>query len=136
MQLLPGTARAVARKFDLKHTDLSRLRDPAWNALAGCAYITEMLKRYGGQVHLALAAYNAGPGRVDEWLRRPGCPKEPDLFIESIPFRETRSYVRRILLNQWEYGRLYAAGTGGAVGAEAHLFAPDARPAAVPSGTP
>ncbi|MGA9753037.1 MAG: transglycosylase SLT domain-containing protein [Acidobacteriota bacterium] len=136
MQLLPGTARAVARKFDLKHTDLSRLRDPAWNALAGCAYMTEMLKRYGGQVHLALAAYNAGPGRVDEWLRRPGCPKDPDLFIESIPFRETRSYVRRILLNQWEYGRLYADGTGGAVGAEAHLFMRDAQPARVPSMTP
>jgi len=128
MQLLPGTARAVARKFDLKHTDLSRLRDPAWNALAGCAYMTEMLKRYSGQVPLALAAYNAGPGRVDEWLRRPGCPQAPDLFIESIPFRETRSYVRRILFNQWEYGRLYSDGRGGTDGAEAQLTVP-ARPA-------
>jgi soluble lytic murein transglycosylase len=65
------------------------------------------MAQYQGRAYLALAAYNAGPGRVREWLARAHCPTDPDLFVESIPFKETRSYVRRILLNCWEYGRLY-----------------------------
>ncbi len=107
MQLMLPTARHVARRNGLPHPTLTRLHDPGWNTMAGAAYLESLLKRYNGRLFLALAAYNAGPSRVDAWLRRPNCPDRPDLFIESIPIRETRSYVRRILLNIWEYGRLY-----------------------------
>lgn len=107
MQLMPPTARHVARANGLPNPTLARLHDPSWNTKAGAAYLERMLKRYNGRLFLALAAYNAGPSRVDAWLKRTNCPDRPDMFIESIPLRETRSYVRRILLNIWEYGRLY-----------------------------
>ena len=108
MQLMPGTASTLARRYKLGFDPPACYTDPSWNTRAGCAFLRELLNRYHGRVELALAAYNAGPGRVDDWLARPRCPKEPDLFIESIPFKETRSYVRRILLNCWEYSRLYS----------------------------
>lgn len=107
MQLMPLTARAVARQAGLDAFSADRSFDPEWNLSAGSRYLASLLDRYGGRLPVALAAYNAGPGRADEWLARPGAPREPDLWIESIPFRETRSYVRRILLNLWEYCRLY-----------------------------
>lgn len=107
LQLMPPTAKAVAREAGLAAYDGERVFDPAWNLSAGAHYLASLLARYGGRLPVALAAYNAGPGRADEWLARPAAPKEDDLWIESIPFRETRSYVRRILLNLWEYCRLY-----------------------------
>jgi soluble lytic murein transglycosylase len=107
MQLMPATASALARKYKFPFTPPECYADPAWNTRAGCVYLRQLMDRYRGRLDLALAAYNAGPGRVNEWLARPGCPKDPDLFVESIPFKETRSYVRRILLNCWEYSRLY-----------------------------
>jgi soluble lytic murein transglycosylase-like protein len=106
-QLLPTTGRATARKHKLPAPKAGSFFDPSWNSAVGAAYFADMLEKFGGNVHLALAAYNAGPNRVDQWLARPGCPKDPEGFVESIPFRETRSYVRRILSGYWEYGRLY-----------------------------
>jgi len=107
MQLMPYTAREVARKNGLLPPTPERLRDPDWNVPAGALYFKQVLDRSNGRYDLALASYNAGPGNVDKWLGRQGCPKEPDLFIESIPFGETRQYIRRIALNYWEYRRLY-----------------------------
>lgn len=107
MQLMPATAKAVAHRLGLPPPTTGRYFDPAWNTQAGCGYLAQVMAQYQGRAYLALAAYNAGPGRVREWLNRPGAPKEPDLFSESIPLRETRSYIRRIFLNYWEYGRLY-----------------------------
>lgn len=107
MQLMPYTAREVARKNGLLPPTPERLRDPAWNIPAGARYLKQVCDRWGGRYDLALASYNAGPGNVDKWLARPGCPKEPDMLIESIPFGETRQYIRRIALNYWEYRRIY-----------------------------
>lgn len=107
LQLMPPTARAVAVQAGLPPFSPDRAFDPAWNLSAGARYLASLLVRYRGRLSVALAAYNAGPGRADQWLSRPGAPREDDLWIESIPFRETRSYVRRILLNLWEYSRLY-----------------------------
>lgn len=106
MQLMYRTARHVARREKLRLSGRSALHDPSFNVLLGSAYLGGLLERYGGRKDLALAAYNAGTSRVDAWLRRPRCPSSPELFIESIPFRETRSYVRRVLLNLEEYRRL------------------------------
>jgi soluble lytic murein transglycosylase-like protein len=106
-QLLPTTGRSTARKHRLPAPKASSFFDPEWNTKVGAAYFADMLAKFDGRVYLALAAYNAGPNRVDEWLSRPGCPRDPEGFIESIPFRETRNYVRRILDGYWEYGRVY-----------------------------
>ncbi len=107
MQLMPGTAREVARKSGLPSPTDDLLRTPSWNIPAGSRYLKQVLDRSGGRVPLALASYNAGPGNVDKWLARPGNPRDEALFVESIPFRETRQYIRRISLNYWEYSRLY-----------------------------
>ncbi len=101
MQLMPGTAKLTAPKVGLRY-DASRLtQDPDYNVALGRHYLAEMLERYDGQHILAIAAYNAGPGRVEEWLGRFG-PPPSDRFgaidwIERIPFYETRNYVQRVL---------------------------------------
>lgn len=101
MQVMPRTARAMADALGLAYT-LDRLtEDPAYNARLGTAYLARMLERYRGSTLLAAAAYNAGPGRVDDWLRRFGDPRQPGVdvlaWIEGIPFDETRNYVMRVL---------------------------------------
>lgn len=107
-QLLPTTGRATARKHKYPAPKRGTFFEPEWNVKVGAAYFADQTQKFGA-VHFALAAYNAGPNRVSAWKARPGCPQDPDLFTESIPFRETRGYVRRILAGYWEYDRLYPA---------------------------
>jgi soluble lytic murein transglycosylase len=95
MQLLPGTARAEARHLGLRWTGEAALLQPQTNIALGTAHLARMLQRHG-HPYLATAAYNAGATPVARWLaQRP--PHEPDLWIETIPYRETRDYVARIL---------------------------------------
>jgi soluble lytic murein transglycosylase len=69
----------------------------------GCAYLSDMLDRFGGSYVLAVAAYNAGPARVNQWLQAQGDPRSPDVdaidWVESISLSETRNYVQRVLEN-------------------------------------
>lgn len=101
MQLMPGTAEQVARAVGLGYEPGRLTRDPAYNARLGTEYLAQMLARYQGSYILAAAAYNAGPGRVDEWIRGFGDPREADAdpvqWIETIPFTETRNYVMRVM---------------------------------------
>ncbi len=101
MQLLPSTAQQVARTLKLPYSRHRLTEDPHYNLRLGRAYLTQLLNRYDGSHVLALAAYNAGPHRVDQWLGTYGDPRHPavDLvdWIESIPIAETRNYVQRIL---------------------------------------
>jgi len=101
MQLLPGTARQVARKINVSYSRPRLTSDPSYNLTLGQAYMSEMLQRFGGSYILALAAYNAGPERVAEWTRARGQPRDgvsPAIdWIEEIPFAETRNYVQRVL---------------------------------------
>lgn len=101
MQLLPSTARRVARDLGLGYNIEWLVDDPDYNIRLGTAFLAGLLVRYEGSYALALAAYNAGPGRVERWLRDYGDPRrdEVDLinWIESIPFSETRNYVQRVL---------------------------------------
>ena len=84
------------------------LHDPTTSLELGTRYLRQMLDRFGGRVERALAAYNAGPHRVDAWTRAgPDMPAEE--FVESIPFTETRNYVMTILANREHYRRLYGA---------------------------
>jgi soluble lytic murein transglycosylase len=107
MQLMPNTAREVARDMGLPY-DLDRLlSDPEYNVQLGSGYLRDMLREFDGSYLLAVAAYNAGPGRVRQWLAAMGDPRrdqiDPIDWIESIPFEETRNYVQRVLENLQVY---------------------------------
>jgi len=96
MQLMPDTGKKVAKEIRLPYSGLSTLTDPASNIRLGTSYLGQMAERYGGNRVLATAAYNAGPHRVDAWL--PGSGEiDARVWIENIPFNETRGYVRRVL---------------------------------------
>ncbi len=100
MQLMPATARGMADAVGIEYRS-DRLTEPLYNARLGTEYLARMLGRYDGSYVLATAAYNAGPGRVDQWLKTIGDPRggavDPVIWIESIPFSETRNYVMRVL---------------------------------------
>ncbi len=94
MQLLPSTARLVARRQNIAFD--GDLYDPRTNIILGTRYLAHMAARYGGAPYLATAAYNAGPARVDAWLTARGA-LPPDLFMATIPYHETRAYVMRVM---------------------------------------
>jgi soluble lytic murein transglycosylase len=96
MQLLPGTAELVAKRNGLNWGGGDTLYDPTVNITLGTRYLAQMAERYNGAPWLASAAYNAGPGRVDQWLAARGT-LTPELFVATIPFKETREYVARVM---------------------------------------
>jgi len=96
MQLMPSTGRKVARQIKLPYSGLDTLTDPHQNIRLGTSYLGDMAQRYGGNRVLATAAYNAGPHRVDRWLPESGII-DARVWIENIPFNETRKYVRRVM---------------------------------------
>ncbi|MGN6728936.1 MAG: transglycosylase SLT domain-containing protein [Rhodanobacteraceae bacterium] len=96
MQLLPVTAAEVARKNGLPYGDAPDLYDPAINIPLGTRYLAAMALRYDGNPWLASAAYNAGPDPVRRWADARSA-LEPDVFIATIPYKETREYVARVL---------------------------------------
>ncbi len=106
MQLLPKTGKAVARQVKLKRYSASQLYTPAVNLQLGTRYFRGMVDKFGGSFEYALAAYNAGSDRVEEWLGQ-GKYRDPQEFVESIPFTETREYVQAILRNASVYKQLY-----------------------------
>jgi len=106
MQILPPTGRDLARRDGLKGFTASMLTDPAVNIRLGTLFMADLLQRHDGRLQYALAAYNAGPSRVSQWLRSPE-PADPDLFAEQIPFAETRDYVRLVQQNARIYSALY-----------------------------
>jgi soluble lytic murein transglycosylase len=96
MQLLPSTAALVARKNGLNWDGGDTLYDPAVNITLGTRYLAQVAARYNGAPWLGSAAYNAGPNRVDQWLAARGT-LAPDLFVATIPYKETREYVARVM---------------------------------------
>jgi len=96
MQLMPATGRRVARELQLPYAGLDTLTDPEQNIRLGTSYLGSMAERYAGNRVLATAAYNAGPHRVDRWLPESGAV-DARIWIENIPFDETRNYVRRVM---------------------------------------
>ncbi len=100
MQLMPSTARAVANAYKIKF-DVNQLTNAAYNTQLGEAHLRQLIDSYNGSYFLALAAYNAGGGRVAEWMKEFGDPRDPKVdpidWIERIPFTETRQYVIKIM---------------------------------------
>ena len=103
MQIMPDTAREVARKTRVWYNPGKLKRDQKYNINLGSYYLQMMLDKYRGSYPLALAAYNAGQKRVDRWLKINGDPRKKEIhyaeWIELIPFKETRNYVQRVLEN-------------------------------------
>jgi len=106
MQLMPKTGKTVAKQVKLRGYNAAQLFTPAINLQLGTRYFKDMVDKYNGQFEYALAAYNAGTDRVGEWLGV-GHYRDPQEFVESIPFTETREYVQAILRNANVYRQLY-----------------------------
>ena len=115
MQLMPGTAREVAGKLGLSYDAGSLTTDTNYNMMLGSTYFQQMLRYYGGSYPLAVAAYNAGPGNVNKWLRANGDPRTGSIemldWIEAIPIFETKNYVQRVLENAVVYDTLRESGS-------------------------
>jgi len=99
MQLMPATGRQVATELRLPFNGLATLTDPEANIRLGTTYLGQMASRYAGNAVAATAAYNAGPQRVDAWLPDKGSV-DARIWIENIPFNETRTYVKRVMAAQ------------------------------------
>ncbi len=107
MQLMPKTANRVARRLGLGHVDRDDLFDGVLNIRLGAYHVGELLDAYqGNQIH-AIAAYNAGPKAVQRWIDKFG-DRDPDEFVEHIPYKETRRYVKRVITSYRIYCYLYA----------------------------
>lgn len=107
MQIVESTAKEIAEK-DLElsfSTDL--LNSPEYNIKIGTAYYAKLLKKYNGNMGLSLAAYNAGIGKVDGWIKD-GTIKEDGSDLENIPYKETNNYVRKILRDYNIYKQIYS----------------------------
>ena len=103
MQLLPSTAKSLARKLKTKKPSSYQLIQPATNIKFGTAYLRRLLNSFNGNLVLAVASYNAGPTRVRRWVPEHAIPE--DVWVELIPYRETAHYVKSVLSNQFIYNR-------------------------------
>lgn len=113
MQLMPGTAREQAGKMGISYMSADLIGSVDTNIRLGDGYFARMMDYYGGSYPLAVAAYNAGPGNVNKWLRANGDPRTGAVqwidWLERIPVYETKNYVQRVLENAAAYEQLYPA---------------------------
>jgi len=108
LQLMPATARMVAKKAGLPYAPAKLTSDAGYNATLGAAYLSEQLERFDGSYILTFIGYNAGPSRASDWMERYGDPRGEPIeevvdWIERIPFTETRNYVQRVMENYQVY---------------------------------
>jgi len=108
LQLMPGTAQGVAKRYGLAYSKERLTADAAYNATLGAHYLGEQISDFGGSYVLTFIAYNAGPRRVPQWIARYGDPRGKPIdevvdWIERIPFSETRGYVQRVMENYQVY---------------------------------
>ena len=107
MQLMPGTAKEMAGKMGVAYSPARLTSDGPYNALIGSTYLAGQLQKFEGSLVLAAAAYNAGAGNAAKWVMAYGDPRasnvDPVVWVELIPFQETRQYVQRVLSNYVVY---------------------------------
>ena len=111
MQVIPPTARGIAKRLGIPY-DLSKLRgDPVYNARLGANELGHLLRSFNGSYILSFVGYNAGPGRAREWVNRYGDPRDPKVdavdWVERVPFSETRYYIQRVMENLQVYRVLF-----------------------------
>ncbi len=114
MQVTPEAGRYVAKKFNVTYDQTRLLHDNVYNMQIGAAELGDDIAAYNGSYILAFAGYNAGRGRVREWVERYGDPRDPKVdpvdWVERIPFSETRNYVQRIIENIQVYRARFGGG--------------------------
>ncbi len=120
LQLMPATAKQLAKKAGLDFSESRLTTDAGYNAMLGTAYLGKQLDRFDGSYVLTFAGYNAGPRRAAEWIEEYGDPRGKDIddvvdWIERIPYTETRSYVQRVMEN-YEVYRMRISGKFDIVG--------------------
>ena len=107
MQLMPSTAKATAKKLEMSHQTSWLTQKPSHNIKLGAEYMRSLIERFDGNYPLAIASYNAGPGRVNQWLKQFGDPRKGEIdiidWIELIPYSETRNYVQRVMEGVYVY---------------------------------
>ncbi|EJW11283.1 Soluble lytic murein transglycosylase precursor [Rhodovulum sp. PH10] len=115
MQVTPAAGRFIAKKYGVRFDEKRLLSDEVYNVQMGAAELGGNIEAYNGSYVLAFAAYNAGRGRVREWIERFGDPRDPRVdaidWVEKIPFSETRNYVQRIMENVQAYRVRFGHGT-------------------------
>ncbi|TJW69411.1 MAG: lytic transglycosylase domain-containing protein, partial [Mesorhizobium sp.] len=108
LQLMPGTAKQLAKKAGMTFSQARLTTDAGYNATLGSAFLGEQLDRFNGSYVLTFAGYNAGPNRAAQWVAKYGDPRGRDVdavvdWIERIPYTETRGYVQRVMENYEVY---------------------------------
>jgi soluble lytic murein transglycosylase len=115
MQVTPEAGRYVAKKFNVSFDAKKLMADPVYNVQLGAAELGDLIADYRGSFILSFAGYNAGRGRVRDWVERFGDPRDPNVdpidWVERIPFSETRNYVQRVLENLQVYRVRFGGGT-------------------------
>jgi soluble lytic murein transglycosylase len=107
LQLMPSTAAQLAREKGIENFESEDLFDPRTNIILGAAYLDQLGTRFDGRMSAAIGSYNAGPRRVSSWLRGGGKELEDDVWVENIPYDQTRSYVKRVLRSLHAYKSFY-----------------------------
>jgi soluble lytic murein transglycosylase len=124
MQVTPDAGRYIAKKFNVGYDQKRLLHDNVYNMQIGAAELYDDISGYNGSYVLAFAGYNAGRGRVKEWVERYGDPRDPKVdpvdWVERIPFSETRNYVQRIIENVQVYRTRFGGGTRLMIEADIH----------------
>ena len=107
MQVMPATAKQVANELGIGYDKKRLSSDEIYNIKIGSHYLKKLMKKFKGSIVLSIAAYNAGPGTINRWLKIYGDPRksgtDPLIWIEMIPYAETRNYVKRVLSNDLIY---------------------------------
>jgi soluble lytic murein transglycosylase len=107
MQVTPEAGRDTAKRFGVAYDWDRMVSDPVYNTQMGAAELSALLNEYGGSHIMTFAGYNAGRGRVREWVKQHGDPRDPNVdaidWVERIPFAETRNYVQRVMENLQVY---------------------------------
>ncbi|MFT6497074.1 MAG: soluble lytic murein transglycosylase [Alphaproteobacteria bacterium] len=107
MQIMPSTGKMLAKQEKIRYSSKKLQSDPSYNVNLGSRYISDLIKEFNGSYILAISAYNAGPNRVKKWIKKNGDPRKENIdsidWIEMIPYKETRSYVKKVLSNMQIY---------------------------------
>lgn len=106
MQIMPKTGRLIASRIGIEEFDTDMLDIPEINIRFGSWYLSQLLIKFGNQLPFSIAAYNAGPAAMDRWLKKNRI-SDLDLFIEEIPYKETRNYVKKVLQTYGIYNYIY-----------------------------
>ncbi len=115
MQIMPGTAKIIARAHGLPYAPSKLTGDPAYNVKLGAAHLGDLIAEYNGSYILTLVAYNAGPRRAREWIAAYGDPRSSNVdaidWVEAIPIQETRQYIQKVLQNTQIYRSRFSPDT-------------------------